>query len=40
MCAAENKAEDKIEKIEIHKVTSNEMEKIIDDLKNKIIGGK
>lgn len=40
MCATENKAEDKIEKIEIQKITSKEMGDILDDLKNKIIGGK
>lgn len=36
----ENKTEDKTEKIEIKKVTPEEMGKIIDCLKNKIIGGK
>ncbi len=40
MCAAENKIEDKVEKIEIKKITSEEMGKIMDELKNKIIGGK
>lgn len=34
------KAEDKIEKVEIKKVTQEEMGKILDDLKNKILGGK
>lgn len=38
MCAAENKAEDKIEKIEIQKITPKEMGDILDELKNKIIG--
>ena len=36
----ENKTEDKIEKIEIKKVTPEEMGKIIDCIKNEIIGGK
>ena len=40
MCAAENKAEDKIEKIEIQKITPKEMGDILDELKNKIIGGE
>lgn len=35
-----NKTEDKIEKIEIKKVTPEEMGKIMDCLKNEIIGGK
>lgn len=36
----ENKTEDKIEKIEIKKVTPEEMGKIMDCIKNEIIGGK
>lgn len=40
MCASENKAEDEIEEIKIKKVTPEEMGKIMDELKNKIIGGK
>ncbi|MEI3355710.1 MAG: hypothetical protein V8R81_01255 [Clostridia bacterium] len=40
MCSAENKTEDKIEEIKIKKVTPEEMGKIMDELKNKIIGGK
>lgn len=40
MCAAENKTEDKIEKIEIQKITPQEMGDILDNLKNKIVGGK
>lgn len=40
MCSAENKAEDKIEEIKIKKVTLEEMGKIMDELKNKIMGGK
>lgn len=40
MCAAENKAEDNFEEIKIKKVTPEEMGKIMDELKNKIIGGK
>lgn len=40
MCSAENKAEDKIEKIEIQKITPQEMGDILDNLKNKIVGGK
>ena len=35
-----NKTEDKIEKIEIKKVTPEEMGKIMNCLKNEIIGGK
>lgn len=35
-----NKTEDKIEKIEIKKVTPEEMGKIMDCIKNEIIGGK
>lgn len=35
-----DKTEDKIEKIEIKKVTPEEMGKIMDCLKNEIIGGK
>ena len=36
----ENKTEDKIEKIEIKKVTPEEMSKIMDCIKNEFIGGK
>ena len=36
----ENKTEDKIEKIEIKKVTPKEIGKIMDCIKNEIIGGK
>lgn len=36
----ENKTKDKIEKIEIKKVTPEEMGKIMDCIKNEIIGGK
>ncbi len=36
----ENKTEDKIEKIEIKKVTPEEIGKIMDCIKNEIIGGK
>ena len=36
----ENKTEDKIEKIEIKKVTPEETGKIMDCIKNEIIGGK
>ena len=35
-----DKTEDKIEKIEIKKVTPEEMGKIMDCIKNEIIGGK
>lgn len=40
MCAEKNKAEEKIEKIEIQKITPQEMGNILDNLKNQIIGGK
>lgn len=40
MSVAENKAEEKIEKIEIQKITPQEMGDILDNLKNKIVGGK
>ncbi|MFR8144781.1 MAG: hypothetical protein ACLU84_06875 [Clostridia bacterium] len=36
----ENKTEDKIEKIEIKKITSKEMGAILDGLKNEILGDK
>ncbi|MBQ9657683.1 MAG: hypothetical protein IJV31_02815 [Clostridia bacterium] len=36
----ENAKNEKIEKVEIKKVTAEEMGDIIDDLKNKILGGK
>lgn len=38
-CIEKEKTE-KIEKVEIKKVTQEEMGKILDDLKNKILGGK
>lgn len=36
----ENAKSEKIEKVEIKKVTPEEMGKIFDDLKNKVLGGK
>lgn len=35
-----NTTENKIEKVEIKKITPEEMAKIFDDLKNKMLGGE
>ena len=36
----ENEVEDEIETIEIKKITPEEMGKILNELKNKVVGGK
>ena len=38
--AKENEVEEEIETIEIKKITPEEMGKILNELKNKIVGGK
>lgn len=38
--AKENEVEDEIETIEIKKITPEEMGRILNELKNKVVGGK
>lgn len=38
--AKENEVEEEIETIEIKKITPEEMGKILNELKNKVVGGK